>query len=192
MIFGVHNHYNNNADSIGNLESPHERWMPGELPVRITNKGITMFTLNKMLGIEGKLSLAAALDKNLKKTFGQGLGLATCGVSDCLLDFEMKPYYEGIKAVNPEIVTIFSAYATWTDKPEDREWINLPDRKNIDHVFEASQKAWGSIVAIMKPSVQDRTEPAEGWFAYQDLLENIYKRALMEAQTAQSRPRPRA
>jgi hypothetical protein len=179
MIFGVHNHYNNNADTAGNFTNPASGTTMAEIDVRLTDQGLVIFNLNKRLKLEEKLRLADALNGVLQKEYGTGISFATCGFSDCLQQNELIPYYSAIKKLNPSIVTTY----TTNKRPfsESEEWIAYPKGLKVDHVVEFSyiegRKTADQLVAILKPTDNDKAPPSQGWGQFYRELQTIFSEA---------------
>jgi hypothetical protein len=172
MIFGVHNHYNNNSEKLGHFRHPASLFSMGEMKVRVTDQGLTIFQLDRTLSLAGKIKVARALDAALKKEFGTGLGFATCSSSDCFREDDLAPYYESMKAINSSMATIY------TTGRIGGKWIALPDNLAVDHVLPSSRDSTAAeIVKILGPSENDRHEPAEGWSAFEKQLEKILMQA---------------
>lgn len=177
MLFGVHNHYNNNSDGIGALKHPCGYPIFSESPVRVTDQGFVVFNLSKRLDLDEKIRLAALLDAKLKTEFGTGLSFATCAASLCTKETELSPFYQRMKTeINPETVTIFA-----TSKFEDR-WIGCPVDLCVDHLVNNGnhQQVVNEIVGILSPSEADMTTPPEGWRDFESKLERLFAAAKTE------------
>ncbi len=189
MKFGVHNHYNNNFSSIGVFNRARFICTISEYDVGLTDAGLTIFNLGKRLELDEKLALADLLNKALVKKFGVGLSFATCGSSDCVEEWELAPYYAHMKAINPEITTIYTS----SKFPRDDKWISCPDDLVVDHIVDswARDPATAEIItSIVSPSDADKLEPAEGWQSFEDTLENIFTAALEEVKRSKQQPVP--
>lgn len=174
--FGVHNHYTNNADSIGYFTHPTSPVSIGEVSVRLTDQGIVIFNLPNRLGIKEKIDLASALDSLLKQKFGVGLSFATCGPSDTVRKNELQPYYNAMKVINPNIITIFSSTKF---NPED-DWAGCPKNLKVDYFVDylASNPGPATIISdIVNPNGEGKTEPPEGWVEFEELLRSLFKTA---------------
>lgn len=173
--FGVHNHYNNNSDSIGDFKHPSYFCLIGEIPVRVTDQGLVVFNLGKRLDIQEKVVLAIALDDLLKQKFNVGLSFATCGLSDCVSENELQPYYNAMKGINPNMITVY----TDVKFPSDDE-LKAPQGVTVDHIVDkwAHNPDTATIIAgIVNPNGEGKTEPQEGWQAFERTLENLFERA---------------
>ncbi len=171
MRFGVHSHYNNNSVAIGRWNHPTMSFLITELPVRITDQGLMIFSLDKKLNVNDKLRVASELDKALKAQFGRGISFATSGYSDCLRQSELTPFYEGMKGIDPDIITI---YATGKN---NNAWLACPADLKADHVINMRDNPVRAIVSILKPSEADRAEPEEGWSEFEDTVRGIFQNA---------------
>lgn len=178
--FGVHNHYNNNADGTGDWFSPEGTPLISELEVRVTNKGIVIFNLKKTLDIEEKVTLAKELNVELRKQFGHGLSFAMSAFSDGFSEDEWPPFINAMKEINPAITTIFS-----TQSYEDgNDWIEIPD--NTDHTVNQ----WGAtpvadaIAEIVNKGMDEReSAPNMDWTQFTKQVNQIFNNALAKTQS---------
>ncbi|MDD2326026.1 MAG: hypothetical protein PHW63_08520 [Alphaproteobacteria bacterium] len=176
MLFGVHNHYNNNSNTIGDFNAPHLCCLISEVPVRLTDQGIVIFNLDKMLDLNEKIKLANGLHIGLKKKYGYGLSFATSGLSDCCIESELSPFYKAMKEIASPIITIYAG-----SKLFDDEWIGVPEDLKVDHIVNSFETTASEIVTILAPSPEDKIQPPEGWATYERMLRKLYMGAKQKA-----------
>lgn len=195
MIYGVHNYYNNNASSIGRFNDCGNTALFPELEVRVTDQGLTIFNLAKERRFSEKLKIARTLDAALEDVLGSRLSFATCGASDCLQEFELVPYYNAMKEINPDIVTIYATWRKFRGTPRGdgsvaELWGACPDDLQVDYIFDMNggKPASESVVEILRPGEEDRSEPPEGWRAFERKLNKMYARVVESVLNPQDDP----
>ncbi len=179
MLFGVHNHYNNNAGRIGNFNHPAGKLNFSFMPVRIADQGLVIFNLDCDLAFDKKLELAAHLDVALKREFGRGLSFATCALSDCTREEDLAPFYSYMKEINPDIVTIYATY-----KNSDGAWTisrhfvkELEEGRLMEYIVDQFGETASEVVEILRPSALDKAVPPQGWESFEEKLKEIFAAA---------------
>lgn len=161
MKFIVHNSVNNNSYPIACFESAGDLAFVPQASVNVMQDGVAFFVLSQRLDNEAKLALAAKLNERLKREFSQGIVAATSASSDCTSDRDFEPFFKGIKAIDPAIVTF--------------EIGRRQASPSADHSFpDGLGFKKESILKVVKPAASDCAEPSEGWKAYRQRLRAIF------------------
>lgn len=179
MKFGIHNGFNNNAAGLGRFLHPDGYHLMSSLPVRLTDKGFAIISLDDTLPTEQKVALVGALDLNLMADFGTGLSFVTSGASDCMGADGVLSVFAAAKTLSPSITTIFAA------SKGKNNWIGCPNGLIVDHIVDRWARNPDTaevITQILQPSENDKTPPQNGWTALQEKIEKILANAIRKVQ----------
>jgi len=176
MLIGVFNHYNNNGYALNDITPPDNVYYP--FNIRISKKGIAVIVLNKKLDIKEKLGITAKINQSLKEVFNQQISFAYCAFSDCCQEHELSEFYNRIKEINLEAISMCVGERDFIDSeleaPIDKSEVDfIIDREGnigqqiIDHLvgdkeitnIPTSAVEWcelvNSLKAIVKKAEQD-------------------------------------
>ena len=181
LIFGVHNWYHNGGSLGDTIDYDVQgMWVPAEIPVKISQNNVVVFNLHEHLRVEQKLELARALNEFLKAEFGTKLSFATTQRCDCFRAHEQPAYFDGIKAMDPAITTIYFDYEMPEGGFHSDKWD--PTGPSVDYKLPQKDPA-NKLLDIVNPAgdgmqFSSRNEPAEGWDAFRAKLKRAYNDAL--------------
>lgn len=169
MLFGVNNHYNNNSTVLGAFDHACLPFLFPEASVLVTNRGLTIFNLDKTCSVASKLNMARSVNDFLLKTFGNGLSFAVCASEMCVPAHELVPFFDGIRRIAQPMTTVYIASRECDGNAAFR------DDLRVDHTLDPYENIADRLVSILNPTAQDKAEPSGGWEAFEARLLQFMK-----------------